>query len=183
MSFYGIAVMACLIISDYIYTYALRIDGFADIEKKGSVSYASLRLFFFIMFPYWMTSYFVGKNSFGIEAFFCFAASILCMSLEYYLQKQYGKALNCFYIPALFALSLIVLLFINGFDNDLTVKSRFVYSFSGLLLALFSVLTYSTIKSKVSAFRYGRALSILSATAASLIFGMAAGAILQTCLG
>jgi Mn2+/Fe2+ NRAMP family transporter len=105
------------------------------------------------------------------------------MSLEYYLQKQSGKELNCLYIPALFTLSIVVLFFMNGFDYDLTVKNRLIFSLSGLFLALFSVMTYSIIKNKVSAFRYNKTLSVISSAVASLIFGMATGAILQTCLG
>lgn len=183
ISLYGIAVMGILFFADIIYTYAFNNNAFLKMGKKSGVLYAVLRLFILVLLPYWIGTYLMGAKSAVIQILICFALSAALMSLEYFLQKQSDEASSFLYIPAFFTVSLVILLFINGYDFEQTIKNRFIYSLSGLALSLFSVLAYSSIKSKISAFRYGKALTVVAAAVSSLVFGMVIGVIIYTCLG
>ncbi len=185
MSPYGFAVMGALFAADVIYTFTMRNKGFMKMGKSYGVSYAVPRIAVLVLLPYWAGSYLIGKNSALIQIIICFALSAALMSLEYYLQKKSEEIHNSLYIPAYFVVALIILLFadVYGSGHDPTVKNRFIYSLSGLSLAVFSSLAYSAIKSKVSDFRYGTALTLAATAVSSLTFGMVTGVIISTCLG
>lgn len=183
ISFYAMAIMLCLFAADVIYTHIFKATGFLRMSKKSGVLYAIPRIFILILLPYWAGTYLLGKNSLVIQLLICFALSAGLMGLEYFLQDKKDEFLTCRYLPAMFCLSVITLFFIHGYDFELTVKNHLIYSLSGFALSLFSVLTYSAIKSKVSTFRNGTVLATTAAGLSALVFGIVAGVIIKSCLG
>lgn len=183
ISYYGISIMGCLFISDIIYTYALKNHGFLGSGKKNGAFYALPRLFILILLPYWGGTYLMGQKSFVIQLLISFALSAGLMGLEFFLKDKESKDNGFLFLPALFALSVIVLFFINGYDFPHTVKKQLIYSLSGFFLGAVSVLAYSAVKSKVSTFRYGTVLTVIASAVSSLVFGVVSGVIVFTCLG
>lgn len=183
ISFYGFALMGVLFAGDCIYEIFAKETGFLQFGKPHGVSYALPRLFLFILLPYWLGTFLVGENNMLILLLLCFSFSASMMGLEYFTQKKTTKDYRFRYIPALFAESVIALFFICDYAMENTAKVRLYYSLFALAMVWLSCLAYSSIKSKVSDFRYGRALTVSATAVSSLTFGLVLGVLIRSVLG
>ena len=169
----------CLFCYDWIMRLAAKDDSFIRLEKSGETIKSVFYILLMFAGSYWGTYYLMHEDDIMIQLGITCGIGLVLFLVEFFLFKRGVKAL-CVVPFTLIAAAEAYFVYYEKIVR--TPMKMLVFTGVAAGLSLFIVFSYSAAKSKVSVFRSGKVLTCIACFVSSLLTGVIAGFVIESCI-